>query len=101
MQARDNRDGTYNLTLKSSTRPGRVAITGEVNGKPIKDIAEIGFDPIGADPNTSEISVAPSSVPADGVFTLEITVRLKDAAGNPLTTGGDDVVLKTNLGTLS
>ncbi len=49
---------------------------------------------------TSTISASPASIAADGSSTTTITVQLKDAAGNDLTTGGDTVVLSTNLGSL-
>jgi hypothetical protein len=55
-------------------------------------------EPSGA---TSTISASPTSVAADGASASTITVQLVDASGNNLTTGGDAVVLATDLGTLS
>ena len=54
-----------------------------------------------ADGSTSTITASPSSITADGISTSTVTVQLNDATGNPLVSGGDDVVLITDLGTLS
>ena len=54
-----------------------------------------------ADASTSTITASPSSITADGISTSTVTVQLNDATGNPLVNGGDDVVLITDLGTLS
>ena len=50
---------------------------------------------------TSTITVDEVSIVADGVASSTVTVQLKDAAGNNLTSGGADVTLSTDLGTLS
>jgi adhesin/invasin len=49
---------------------------------------------------TSEITSDPASIPADGSSTSTITVTLRDAFANRLTTGGNLVVLSTDRGTL-
>jgi len=49
----------------------------------------------------SRIEADPHSIPADGSSTAAVTVFLKDAFGNELTSGGDNVVLQTTLGSLS
>lgn len=54
-----------------------------------------------ASPAYSTITASPTSVPANGTSASTITVRLKDAAGNNITTGGDTVTLSTTRGTLS
>lgn len=51
-------------------------------------------------PATSEISANPVSIDADGSSTSTITVQLRDAFGNALTTGGAAVTLSTTLGNL-
>ena len=53
------------------------------------------------DPGTSLISAAPASIPNDDTTTSTITVQLRDAQLVNLATGGDTVVLYTDLGTLS
>ncbi|WP_371188258.1 invasin domain 3-containing protein [Thalassotalea maritima] len=49
---------------------------------------------------TATISADPSEIIANGISESNITVQLKDANGNPLVTGGDEVVLTTDKGTL-
>ncbi|HYO45588.1 MAG TPA: invasin domain 3-containing protein, partial [Gemmatimonadota bacterium] len=49
---------------------------------------------------TSTITAAPTSVPANGTSTSTITVELRDALGNRLTSGGAVVQLSTTAGTL-
>ncbi len=60
------------------------------------------FDIVPGPPSgtTSIISANPTAIPADGASTSTITVQLFDAAGNPLTSGGDTVALSTNGGSL-
>jgi hypothetical protein len=53
------------------------------------------------DPGQSEVTAAPTSVPADGAIASTITVTLRDSVGTQLPTGGDTVVLSTDLGTIS
>ncbi|MEX0720932.1 MAG: invasin domain 3-containing protein, partial [Balneolaceae bacterium] len=49
---------------------------------------------------TSTISAADESITADSASTTTITVQLKDAYGNTVTSGGDDVELSTTAGTI-
>ena len=49
---------------------------------------------------TSTISAAPDAIPADGTSTSTITVQLRDANGNSLTSGGAVVTLSASAGTL-
>ncbi|MCH7533404.1 MAG: DUF2341 domain-containing protein, partial [Gemmatimonadetes bacterium] len=65
-----------------------------------------GFYTVGAEQEVasaalSTITASPTSISADGASISTITVQLKDANGNNLTTGGDAVILATTLGTLS
>jgi len=53
-----------------------------------------------ASPTMSEISSASSVVKNDGSSTTLITVQLKDAGGNDMTTGGETVNLVASVGTL-
>ncbi|MDA3933307.1 MAG: choice-of-anchor D domain-containing protein [Gammaproteobacteria bacterium] len=64
------------------------------------DSAPFTVDAGAASPATSTITTNPASIPADGTSTAAITVQLKDASGNNLTTGGDTVTLATDRGTL-
>jgi adhesin/invasin len=96
----DNSDGTYTATLTSATTTGTATITGTVNTDAITDTETVTFIPGAADPTTSLITAVPISMVADGVTTSTITVQLKDANNNNLTSGGDTVALATDLGSL-
>ncbi len=96
----DNSDGTYTATLTSATTTGTATITGTVNAVAITDTATVTLIPGAADATTSLITAAPTSMTADGVTTSTITVQLKDAFSNNLISGGDTVVLATDLGTM-
>jgi hypothetical protein len=60
------------------------------------------FDIVPGPPSgaTSEITAVPPDITADGISTATVTVRLRDALGNDLTSGGDNVVLATTAGSL-
>jgi adhesin/invasin len=96
----DNSNGTYTATLTSATTTGTATITGTLNAVAITDTATVTLTPGTADPTTSLITAAPTSIIADGVTTSEITVFLKDVNDNSLTSGGDTVTLATDLGSL-
>jgi adhesin/invasin len=81
------RAGSYTLRATSGTLTQDTSVTFQITPGP----------PSGA---TSEITASPTSIPADGTSTSTITVLLRDAFGNPLTTGGATVAVSTNLGTL-
>ncbi len=57
--------------------------------------------PGAADETTSTITAADAIIANDGLDNTTITVQLKDAAGNNLTSGGDNVQLSTDAGSLS
>lgn len=64
------------------------------------NISICGYVPIAASAITSVISVAQSLITANGLSTTTITIRLKDASGNNLTTSGGTITLTTSAGTL-
>ncbi len=97
----DNSDGTYSVTLTSSTTPGSATIRGTLNGSAISDIEVVNFSALPADVTMSSVNSSIGSIIADGVSASTITVQLKDSAGNNLNVGGDEVVITTNLGSLS
>jgi adhesin/invasin len=96
----DNSNGTYTATLTSVTTTGTATITGSVNGGNITDNEDVTFTAGPADGATSLITAVPTGIVADGISTSTITVQLKDASSNLLTSGGDTVTLATDLGTL-
>src|SRR5690606_31920399 len=93
----DNADGTYTATL-SSTVPGTAIITGTLDGDNLADTAEVEITVGAASLATTTITADPPAITAARPTT--ITVQLKDAAGNNLTSSGGTVVLTTTLGTL-
>jgi hypothetical protein len=98
----DNNNGTYTAILTSSTTIETATISGTLNGagNTIADTASVSFTASAASAATSLITALPTSITADGTSTSTITVQLKDAGGNNLSTGGDTVVLSTTAGTL-
>ena len=97
----DNGDGTYTTTLTSTTTAGTATISGTLAGAAITDTETVAFTTGGADVATSTITASPTSIAADGTTTSTVTVQLKNANGNNLTTSGGTVTLSTDLGTLS
>ena len=61
---------------------------------------EFEVTPGPADKNTSTITASPTFIDSDGESTSTITLQLKDSEGNNLQSGGDNVVLNTNFGSL-
>ncbi|MGH7570617.1 MAG: invasin domain 3-containing protein [Gemmatimonadota bacterium] len=80
--------GTYTLLAEASGYTSDTSIAFQISPGP-------------PDADESEITASQASIPADGMSASQITVRLRDAFGNPLTTGGADVDLATTLGSLS
>lgn len=97
----DNLDGTYSATLTSSLNPGLATLTAKVNGTDLEQTATVQFVQGSASAATSVMLVSSTSIVADGISTLTITIRLKDADGNDLTVGGDEVELFASDGSLS
>src|SRR5690606_24953872 len=94
----DNADGTYTATL-SSTVPGTAIISGTLDGNNLADTAGVVIQVGAASLATTTITADPAAITTDGSST--ITVQLKDAAGNNLTSSGGTVALYTSLGELS
>ena len=97
----DNGDGTYKATLTSATTLGTATVSGTINSKEMTNTASIVFRCGPASPATSKITASPDTLLADGTSTSIITVQLKDAYGNNITTGGNIVTLATTSGILS
>ncbi len=96
----DNSNGSYTATLTTGTTPGTATITGTVNAASITDTETVTLTPAAAAAAASLMTAGPTSLVADGATTSTITVQLKDANSNNLTSGGDTVELATNLGSL-
>jgi adhesin/invasin len=94
----DHGNGTYTASLNPGSRAGTAVVTGTLNGAAIQDSAVVAIVPGPVDPPTTTLSVAPDSLPADGVATSVVTVVVRDAAGNPVGTSAGTVRLYTTLG---
>ncbi|TQV86853.1 invasin domain 3-containing protein [Aliikangiella coralliicola] len=88
----DNGDGTYSASLTNSIIE-IVTVTGTVNGSAITDNAVVTFTSGSPDASQTTIDASPSNLTADGVSVSTVTVQVKDAQGNDLSSGGDTVVL--------
>lgn len=97
----DNGDGTYSAVLHSVTNPGTATLSFTIGGVPAADTATVELAVGAADPDTSFISSSVLQLVADGEAQATLTVQLRDAAGNNLTTSGGTVVITTTLGDVS
>ncbi len=96
----DNGNGTYTATLTSSTTSGPANVTGTIGGSAMSNSVTVTFAAGPASTATSTIGASPTSIVANGTSTSALTVQLKDASGNNLTSGGATVGLATNRGSL-
>ncbi|MGF9912678.1 invasin domain 3-containing protein [Paenibacillus ehimensis] len=97
----DNQDGTYTATLTAPTTVGTATVSATVGGSPIVSTASVQFVPGAPSTATSTVEAGSGSLTADGTSQTTITVRLKDAHGNALMTGGSAVVITSTIGTVS
>jgi adhesin/invasin len=97
----DHLDGSYAALLTASQQQGTATITGRVGSLTLDAPAMVTFTPGAASGATSTISAADSQIIADGSAHTLITVALKDAYGNGLSSGGAALALETTAGSLS
>lgn len=97
----DQGDGTYVATLTSSTEVTTATISGTLNGADFIDNEIVNFTVGPANINNTTINASLPAIYADGSSESIITIQTFDLGGNPLTTGGDNIVLNTNAGTIS
>ncbi|MBF0722994.1 invasin domain 3-containing protein [Sanguibacter inulinus] len=97
----DNGDGTYISTLTAPTTTGTAVLSFTVDGTQATATTEVGLVAGPVDLTLSTITADPVAITADGTSTAVATVQLRDAAGNAVTTGGGDVVVSSDLGTLT
>ncbi|TYA10180.1 S-layer protein [Paenibacillus faecis] len=95
----DHKNGTYTAVLKAPVAVGSAVVTAKLGGQTIAQTATVQFVPGAASASASEISLDASQLQA-GKGTATATVRLRDANGNPLTQGGDTVVIQSANGTI-
>src|SRR5690606_36949515 len=82
-----------------SIAPGMATVSGKVNGEDMAAKVVIEVSPGAANAAASTMETSRTWMTTDETAT--ITVRLKDAYGNSLTAGGDDVELFADYGSLS
>ena len=95
----DNGDGTYSVTFTAGTQVGTATLSFTVGGQgPSPSTATL--DVVAGAPSDarSTIEAAPTSLVADGAATSLVTVRVNDAADNPL--AGQTVVVSASAGSL-
>lgn len=97
----DHEDGSYTAVLTAPLGTGKAVITGKLDGVDLEGKTTVDFVPGAASPETSLLTVSPNVITADGQSTSTITVQLKDAYGNNLTSSGGDLELMADSGSIS
>ena len=98
--ATDNANGTYTATFTGQTAGTATTINATIDGNPVTStLPTITVISGGVSAVTSVVTSSDSVLPTGGVATL--TLQAKDAAGNPITTGGGTVVFTQSGGTSS
>lgn len=94
----DHNNGSYTATLTAPTTIGTGSINASVGGRTIPTTASVQF--VSGPPSLakSTVTVNDSSLLADGTSQTTVTVKLKDAQGNDVTTGGATVSISSTLG---
>ncbi|WP_434777457.1 invasin domain 3-containing protein [Neisseria sp. Ec49-e6-T10] len=92
----DNGDGTYTATLTAPTIVGSADVSYTINSADGKNKASVAFTAGAASTQYTSIISAQDTLEADGVSTTVITVQLKDAFGNIITTGGENITMSLN-----
>jgi adhesin/invasin len=95
----DNGNGTYSQVLRSSTLAGSGTLSFTVNSLSSPNTASYSFIPGAASLSQSRVIANPSTVIPDGASQSSISVILKDANGNALTSSAGTVALSTTTGT--
>ncbi|MBI3790327.1 MAG: Ig-like domain-containing protein, partial [Gemmatimonadetes bacterium] len=88
-----------NSGLVTGVANGTATITATVNG--VSGASTVTVLAGTASPSTSTIATNATSVTANGSAAATITVQLKDANGNNITSGSDVVVINTTFGSIS
>ncbi|WP_193726593.1 invasin domain 3-containing protein [Paenibacillus guangzhouensis] len=97
---RDNGDGTYTAQLTAPTTLGTATISATVGGQAAASKASVQLVAGAPSAALSTVDVGSGTLTADGTSQTPITVKLKDAQGHALTSGGATVSIATTLGTL-
>ncbi|MEI7028374.1 Ig-like domain-containing protein, partial [Paenibacillus sp. y28] len=97
----DNNNGTYTATLTAPTTAGTATVSATLDGTALTSTAIVQFVPGAASAAASTVETANATLIANGTSQTTVTVKLKDAHGNALTTGGATVGIATTSGTVS
>ncbi|MFD1176923.1 invasin domain 3-containing protein [Paenibacillus puldeungensis] len=97
----DHRDGSYTATLTAPKMIGTATISAGVGGSSLSSTASVQFVPGAVSLTNSTVTVDKATLTADGTSQAVITVKLKDAQGNALTSGGEKVTITSTLGAVS
>ena len=97
----DNNNGRYTATLTAATTIGTATVSGTLAGNEFANNATVNFISGPVSVTNTVITASPPSIIANGNSRSTITVQLKDANGNNLTSSAGTVVLSTTLGSLS
>ncbi|MBW6510548.1 MAG: Ig-like domain-containing protein [Desulfuromonadaceae bacterium] len=92
-----NSTGDAEILLRSETSPGIALVTASIGG--FNAQTTVTFVPGGPVLANSYITASPSTIPADGISTSEITVFLADTNGNPVSDDTEVTLIYTR-GTL-
>jgi len=94
--------GIAEVILTSAADPGLAVVMASIPSAGVSDQVEVNFvpGPPSSDPTISSITVQPSSIPADGTSTAEVTVTLADANNNPVS-DGTSVSLYASMGDIT
>ncbi|KPV59609.1 hypothetical protein QJ48_09775, partial [Paenibacillus sp. A3] len=96
----DNQNGTYIATLTAPTTVGTATISATVGGSAIASTASVQFVPGAPSAATSTVEAGNVTLAADGASQTTVSVKLKDAQGHALTSGGAAVAITSTLGTV-
>jgi len=91
-------DGTYTASL-GNTSTSVSTITASLNSVTLSDSDTVSFSPGAATSTTSSLSVNDTTPTTDDSVT--VTIQAIDSNGNPLTSGGETVVIMTSAGSVT
>lgn len=97
----DGGDGTYSAIYTAPSSSGIANISARIDGRDVADTATINLVPGEPTIERSTLSASLDSISANGTDVSILTVQLTDANNNDLVSGGDNVVISSDLGSLS
>ncbi|HZT91093.1 MAG TPA: invasin domain 3-containing protein [Gaiellaceae bacterium] len=95
-----NGTGTFGGVVLGTTGTQTLTVADTSDGA-LTGAANVTVGPGAPNAGRSSVSASPATIPADGTTPSTITVHVRDAYGNAVTTGGAAVTLSTDHGTVS